>query len=343
MEEWKLERGAETVIRKWIRLKKQERMCIVTSDQHYQEALLLEAAARKTGAAVSLMFVEQEGIHVGTYFDENPNIFNPYDVIIGASDYSILTTKAAERAMEKSKRLLSMPLATTSGESMLGFEFMTADPDWVYARGMQVLKAIPLPRKAHITTRLGTDLWISMNGRTPTVFNGQFWPGHHFSSSSFEICIPILEHCTSGVLVCDGSFSYIGRAREPVRMIFEDGRITEIEDTAEGNRLKEYFESYEDPEMYVAGELGIGLNPKSRCIGECYIEDESCLGTFHLGMGRNIGLGGIHHASGHFDLVTKSPDIEIDGIRIMKEGTFVKHLPAPDEPAEEARMTLMWQ
>ena len=126
-------------------------------------------------------------------------------------------------------------------------------------------------------------------------------------------------------------------------MIFEDGRITEIEDTAEGNRLKEYFESYEDPEMYVAGELGIGLNPKSRCIGECYIEDESCLGTFHLGMGRTIGLGGIHHASGHFDLVTKSPDIEIDGIRIMKEGAFVKHLPAPDEPAEEARMTLMWQ
>ncbi|MCI2154025.1 MAG: hypothetical protein LKK26_04695 [Solobacterium sp.] len=148
MEEWKLERGAETVIRKWIRLKKEERLCIVTSGQHYMEALLLEAAARKAGAAVSLMFVEQEGIHVGDYFDENPNIFIPYDVIVGASDYSILTTKAAERAMEKSKRLLSMPLATTIGESMLGFEFMTADPDRVYERGMQVLKSIPLARKS---------------------------------------------------------------------------------------------------------------------------------------------------------------------------------------------------
>ncbi len=58
-----------------------------------------------------------------------------------------------------------------------------------------------------------------------------------------------------------------------------------------------------DPRIYIAGELGIGLNSCSNCLGNCYIEDESAYGTFHVGLGRNIALGGVQNAKGHFDLV----------------------------------------
>jgi leucyl aminopeptidase (aminopeptidase T) len=179
------------------------------------------------------------------------------------------------------------------------------------------------PSDVHITTELGTDLTFSMKQRRYTFFNGNFWPRHRFSSASFEICIPIVETETNGTLVCDGSFGYIGKVREPVHITWKDGRITGIEDNPEGRRLRAYFESYEDPEMYVGGELGIGLNALSRCAGECYIEDESTLGTFHIGVGRNIGLGGIHKASGHFDLVTWNPTISFDGRTIMEHGKFL--------------------
>lgn len=328
MEQWKIERGASTVVNQWIRLRNNERLCIVTSDVHYDECLLMKKAAEARGAEADILLVKQEGIHVGEYFDENPDIFHPYDVIIGASDYSIITTKAAMTALKEGKRFLSLPLSTNTGESMLGFDFMTMDVNESRTVAETAMGMMGKPRKIYITTDSGTELLFSMRGRNYTYFNGNFWPKHPFSSASFEICMPIVEDATYGTLVCDGSFGYIGTAKEPVHLTFQEGRITWIEDNAEGRRLKEYFESYNDPEMYVAAELGIGLNELSRCAGECYIEDESVYGTFHIGLGRNTGIGGQHDASGHFDLVTWKPTIYADGKMIMDHGHFL----IPDTP-----------
>ena len=54
--------------------------------------------------------------------------------------------------------------------------------------------------------------------------------------------------------------------------------------------------------------------------GNCYIEDESTYGTFHIGFGRNIALGGVQDASGHYDLVTHAPCIYVDNRMIMDHG-----------------------
>ena len=99
------------------------------------------------------------------------------------------------------------------------------------------------------------------------------------------------------------------------------GRIVEIEDNASGRRLKQFLARFHDPEnMVVAAEFGIGLNTHSRCAGNCYIEDESTYGTFHIGFGRNIALGGVQDASGHYDLVTHAPCIYVDNRMIMDHG-----------------------
>lgn len=79
--------------------------------------------------------------------------------------------------------------------------------------------------------------------------------------------------------------------------------------------------------MYVAGEFGIGLNSYSKCRGKCYIEDESAYGTFHIGFGRNIALGGVHEATSHFDLVALEPDIYADNRKIMEKGKII--IPEP--------------
>lgn len=318
-----MRRGAKIVCTNWIKASPGEKICFVTSYKHEYECNLMLKYAKKLGADAYLLPVEGEGIHVGDYFDENPTIFKPYDVIIGATDYSIITTAAAEQAIKDGKRLLSLPLSTNTGTSMLAYNFMTMDCNDVRITAETAMGMIGRPSEVRITTDTGTDLTFSMKNRDFTFFNGTFWPRHNFSSASFEICIPIVETETNGILVCDGSFGYIGRAAKPVRIVYKSGRIQSIEDNDEGTRLKAYFESYSDPEMYVAAELGIGLNEKSRCAGECYIEDESTYGTFHIGMGRNIGIGGIHQASGHFDLVTWHPDIFFDGRKIMSHGSFL--------------------
>lgn len=323
MENWKIQRGAEIVVNNWLRIHAGDRVCFVTSNEHYEECRMMQKVAEKLGARVNILFVEQEGIHVGDYFDRNQDIFQPYDIIVGASDYSIITTKAADAAISQGKKLLSLPLSTNNGESMLGFDFMTMDVNEARITAETEVGVIGHPDHVHITTDLGTNLHFSMKGRNYTYFNGNFWPHHNFSSASFEICIPIVENATNGTLVCDGSFGYIGKVAEPVHITFKRGRITDIEQNSEGKRLQKYFESYHDKRMYVGGELGIGLNEKSRCAGACYIEDESTYGTFHIGVGRNIGLGGKHQASGHFDLVTWKPNIWFDGHKIMEHGSFL--------------------
>lgn len=90
-----------------------------------------------------------------------------------------------------------------------------------------------------------------------------------------------------------------------------------------GILLRKHIEMYNDRNMYIASELGLGLNSYAKCNGNCYIEDESAYGTFHVGFGRNIALGGEHEARGHFDLVGLEPDIYADNRRIMQRGRII--------------------
>ena len=104
-------------------------------------------------------------------------------------------------------------------------------------------------------------------------------------------------------------------------MELQHGKIVDIEDNESGRRLKQFLQRFKDPEdMVVAAEFGIGLNTHSHCNGNCYIEDESTYGTFHIGFGRNIALGGVQDATGHFDLVTHDPNIYVDNRMIMDHG-----------------------
>lgn len=318
-------RGAKIVINDWLLLKSRENLLIVTNDDHLEEANLLKKYANEVGSTVDVMLVERTGKKVGIYFDRNDKVFDPYDAIIGATEYSLVTTLAAKRAISFGKKYVSLPLLTNNGVSMLAFDFMTENTEISKIKANMLMKNIKGSSKIEITTELGTDISFSMKGRKPGFFNGNVEDGGGFSSSSIEVYIPIIETATNGVLILDGSYGYIGKVKRPFKVTFEEGKIVNIEDCCSGRILKNYLESFDDARMYYAGELGIGLNSKSKCNGNCYIEDESAYGTFHLGLGRNHALGGNHEASGHFDLVTHNPNIYFDNRLIMDKGKVTIH------------------
>lgn len=313
-------RGAKIVINDWLLLKAEENLLIVTTEKHLDEAKILKHYAKIIGAQVDLMLVERSGKKVGMYFDNNDRIFDPYDAIIGATEYSLVTTLATKRAIKLGKKYVSLPLSTNDGVSMLAYDFMTENTEISKIKANLLMQTIKSSSKIHIRTDLGTDLKLSMKGRRPGFFNGNVEDGGGFSSSSIEVYIPIVETFTNGVMVLDGSYGYIGKVEKPFKIFFEDGKIVNIEDSKSGKILKDYLESFEDDRMYYGGELGIGLNSKSKCLGNCYIEDESAYGTFHIGLGRNFALGGNHDASGHFDLVTHDADIYFDNMHIVDKG-----------------------
>ena len=194
------------------------------------------------------------------------------------------------------------------------------DPEEAERTGRGMLSALERAERVHITTALGTDLTFGKRGRQPGLFNGLADCPGKVGSSSFEIYMGVEETATEGVAVLDGSLGYLGSPGERIRLAFRAGRLTEIEANAAGERLRRYMDSFGDPGIYVAGELGIGLNRKSRCVGNCYIEDESAFTTFHIGMGRNLALGGVHDAAGHFDLVFRRPTIHAGGVLVMEDG-----------------------
>lgn len=320
--------GAETIIEDWMQLDKEDNLLIVTEKEYELEANLLKKSGLKITKNVDIMIVTNTGMQVGIYFDENEKVFDKYNAIIGATDYSIVTTKAAKRVIDRGGKFLSLPLSVRTDESILSYDFIRMDTEKSKLMAGIIMSYIEDASTIKVKTDLGTNLNLYKKGRKSGFFNGVVDDGDGYSSSSFEIYVPIQEDKTEGIMIVDGSLGYIGRPKSPIKLIFEKGRIVDIEDNESGHILREYVESYNDDRMYNASELGIGLNSYSRCRGKCYIEDESAYGTYHLGFGRNIALGGIHEASGHFDLVGLSPDIYADNRKIMERGRIIA--PEPD-------------
>lgn len=318
-----IQKGAEIIIRDWVRLRGRERLLIVSSGRYRTETEALRDAAARISSHVEILMLDELSMYVGTYFNEREDAFDAYDAIIGAAEYSLITTRAVKRAVSHKKRFLSLPLSTNDGNSMLSYEFLRVDTAKSKIMAAAMLDYFQSASRIDIKTALGTDLHLSIRGRRAGFFNGCCRDGRGLSSASVEAYVSIVENNTEGTFLLDGSMGYIGAVESPVKIRLRGGRITEIENNPSGRKLKKYISRFQDPQMLIASEFGIGLNTYAHCRGCCYIEDESAYGTFHIGFGRNIALGGIQDAVGHFDLVAHNADIYVDNQMVMEQGRIM--------------------
>lgn len=318
-----MSQGAEIVINRWIKVREGESVLIFTDEEHIAEAFEMKHHAEKKGAFVLVTVVPEESPQSGKYFDRMASLLMQTDIIIGATNYSLITTQAVYDAVAQGSRFLSLPLYTRNGGSLLEYDIISMDPD---KTGEMAEKAVALLNRCdtiHAVTSLGTDITFRKRSRTASFFNGEVVKDRRVGSASFEVYVAIEEDQTNGVVVLDGSMGYIGAVADPFRIRICNGCIADMENNPDSNRLKEYIDSFNDPKMFIASEFGIGLNQKSRCLGDSYVEDESSYGTFHIGFGRNIALGGKLYANGHYDIVINKPDIYAGDIKIMEQGILI--------------------
>ena len=92
-------------------------------------------------------------------------------------------------------------------------------------------------------------------------------------------------------------------------------------DEAYGGSLKDLkkwkrFLSGIDSRMLRIAELGFGLNHLISFPSEAYIANESIWGTIHIGIGRNLTLGGVFDAQGHVDIIMKPMQTFIGSLNI---------------------------
>lgn len=316
----RIEQGARIIVENWLHAQPEDVLHFITDETKPREAEAFLHAARQIGAIPKLTVLPSGSVQAGDSIEEMRNIMSYATAIIGATSNSFITTNAVNYALRHGARFLSLPLSTNNGSSLLEQDFLNMDPNAAARMGRPMLRCLLGSDSVHITTKLGTDITFGIRGRKPGIFNGVTARAGVCASASFEVYIPPEETVTHGRVILDGSMGYIGLVKQPLELGFEKGYLTYIESTPDGLRLKAYLEEFGDPEMYCAAELGIGLNRLSRCRGVSYIEDESAYGTFHIGFGRNLALGGDHDAAGHFDIVMHDPTIITGESVLMKDG-----------------------
>ncbi|MCR5289130.1 MAG: hypothetical protein K6E51_03970 [Treponema sp.] len=323
-----IETAAAIIINDWLYVKRNEVFYFITDEYHTLEAKACIQQAEQRGAITKLTILPQQKIQDGQLLETIRNIMSYADVVVGATTYSFITTDAVDFALKHGARFLSLPLSTNTGDSLFKSHFLSMNPKVAERNAKRLLPFLKKASTLHVTTPAGTDATFSMRGRRPGFFSGKATRHGTFTSASFEVYIPIIENSANGTVIIDGSLGYLGAVTHPVRVQFIDGKMNidtnQNCDTNHYNndakRLSEYIRTFNDPRMSFAVEFGIGLNECAHCVGDSYIEDESTAGTFHIGLGRNLALGGTHDAAGHFDIVMHKPDIYADSIQILSHG-----------------------
>ena len=243
------------------------------------------------------------------------------DVIFSATTFSLYNTDARIEACKNGARYINM--ADYSLE-MLKQGCLFTDWDQIRKVVDETAKKI-VGKELRITTPAGTDFWTSIEGRHADVGYGtSIHKGEASSPPDAECAVGPADDTAKGILVIDGSIPLpgLGIIKEPIRLQVEKGYITKIEGGKEADILREALAAFNDPRVYLAAEVGFGLNPAASLSGRM-LEDEGVYGTMHIGIGNNLAYGGSCNTPIHIDLIMKQPTCIVDDHYVYKDGELV--------------------
>ena len=274
----------------------------------------LRGAAGRAGADALLTMMAERATH-GT---EPPGsiaaAMKAADAVLCPTMQSLSHTAARREACEAGARIGTLPHVT---EDILG-RVMLADMAELKRRGEAVAKILTEANEIRITCPNGSDLRLSLAGRTAISDDGDLSaPGAFGNLPCGEGFISPLHNEGEGRLVVDGTMGSLGIGPEPSTLNVEGGTLTDASGEA-GARFIEILRGAGEGGTYLA-ELGIGTNECATLTGNL-IEDEKILGTCHVAFGASAGIGGEIQVPIHEDVVVMKPTVEADGRPLIADG-----------------------
>ena len=118
-----LEHGAAVIVSDWLRGKPEEVFYFITDESHLREAEAFVTAAEQRGIVTKVSVLSSDEVQRGDCVEEMRRIMSYADVVIGATNYSFITTNAVDYALHHGARFLSLPLSTNDGRSMFEYDF----------------------------------------------------------------------------------------------------------------------------------------------------------------------------------------------------------------------------
>jgi leucyl aminopeptidase (aminopeptidase T) len=243
------------------------------------------------------------------------------DVIISESSYAIIHTETIREALRHGARLCEMWGVT---EDMLVHGGVTAD--YVEVRRLSYLlkDILTSGKQAHATTRAGTDISFSIQGREAHVLAALAnKPGMFCAFPDGEAAIAPIEGTARGTLVNPISMEKadIGFVKENISFKVEQGKVVGIEGGIVANELSKFLEPLGDNGKNIA-ELGIGTNPRAR-LGVTIKETKKAWGTIHIALGDSKSLGGLVESPLHMDMIFREPTLTVDNQVLIKDGKVI--------------------
>lgn len=298
-------------------VKQGENVVVVTDEPLKNRGLAFWETARELGADAILC----EIIPRKTNGEEPPKavaaLLRDCDVFMIPTSKSLSHTDARRDACANGARGATLPNITEDTMKRT----LRADYAKIEARTRQIADLLSGAREARVTTELGTDITMSIDGRTWHEDTGMVRkPGAFTNLPAGEAYIAPIEGTARGRIVADGSCAGVGVLKNIITIDVADGLATGIVGGEEAGTLKEIISPFGEDGRNIA-ELGIGTNDKAQLVGST-LEDEKVMGTIHIALGDNKSMGGKVSVASHLDIIIKSPTLIVDGKEIIKTGKW---------------------
>src|SRR5437764_5642848 len=193
-------------------------------------------------------------------------------------------------------------------------------------RTKDAVAALEGKKQCRVTTALGTDFTVSIEGRNPLCLTSYKARGQMMSPIPLwnEVAFAAIEDFTHGTAVVDGVMLGIGlkgQVKEPITWTLEGGCCVNIEGGEEAERLRNAIDGVEN--ATVIGEFAFGTSEKAP-FGTP--SEKGRIGTVHLALGDNHNAypGGQNVSALHLDGVFLNATLQIvdDGTHILKDGEW---------------------
>jgi len=239
------------------------------------------------------------------------------DVIMAPTTYSITYTNATRAALARGARIATMPGLTMQ---MLEMGGLLADYEKIAHNIRRFGRKFQRAKEVRVTSKEGTDITFSIDRRNWILDDNGLCHrrGSITNLPAGKVFIAPVEKTANGNIVVDGAF--MENVNERVEMKVKNGIVTDITGDKVAKSLLDHGKC-----ARTICEFGIGMNPQSKIIGNI-LEDQKALGTVHFGFGDNSTFGGEVKCDIHVDGMVLKPDVEIDGIQIIKQGDLVLKL-----------------
>lgn len=312
--------GARTAVTVCMGVKSRESVLIITDDENKKIGEALFEAALEITPRVLLSVMPSTSQHGEEPQKMVRELMKTANVIFAPTTHSLTHTQARKLASKAGARIATMPGITNEMMSTGG---MTADFSEIQKSIRKINTLIRNKKNVHVTTEAGTDLTFSIEKRKWVLEDTGICKkkGSFTNLPAGVIFIAPVEGTAEGMLVVDGSFMEI--LQDPVKITIEGGSAVKFSGKGHKvleHRMEDASKKLKDPAIaYNVAKFGIGMNPKSRIIGNI-LEDEKTLGAIHIGFGGNFTLGGKVQTGVHSEAIIRNPTVEMDDTLVVKKG-----------------------